>query len=184
MIIKRIAEPSVEILTASEVKIHTHISHSVEDSLISSWIKSGRIAIERFINRSLIEQTYTLWFDRWPIFPVDVPRQPLISLTGLSYYDSTGTEISYDIDNLIVDTISGRVSLAYGVILPSTTLRPINAIEIEYKAGYGTTASAVPESIKDALYIYCTWRNENRAGEVDVPKAFYDLLRPLRIVNV
>lgn len=188
MIIKRTVEPTVEILSAAEVKLHTHISHNVEDALIAQWIKSGRIAIEQYVNRSLVEQTYEVYFDGWPLFPVELPRPPLISVTSVLYYGDDGTEYTFDSNNYIIDNVScpGRIAQANNVILPTTSLRSINSVKITYKAGYVTALliANLPETFKDALYIYCTWRNENRSGENDIPRAFYDILRPVRLNNV
>jgi hypothetical protein len=113
----------------------------------------------------------------------------------LKYYDTANVEYDFDLNDLIIDTSSepGRISLGYSVQWPTVTLRPINSVKIRFTAGYGdaggTTTTpdfvieSVPSSVKDAIYVYCAWRNENRAGEVDLPKQFYDILRPDRIVQ-
>lgn len=188
MIIKRTSEPQAEPLSTTEVKLHTHISHSVEDTLIAQWIKSGRIAIEQYTNRSLVEQTYEVYFDGWPLLPVELPRPPLMSISAVNYYGEDGTEYTMTNDKFIIDNVScpGRLTTANDITLPTTLLRSINSVKITYKAGYVTalTIANLPEIFKDALYVYCTWRNENRAGETDIPRAFYDILRPVRLANV
>ena len=47
--------------------------------------------------------------------------------------------------------------------------------------GYGT-ADDVPQRVKDAIYLFCGYRYENRIAEDGtIPTAFYDLLRPQRL---
>jgi len=89
-----------------------------------------------------------------------------------------------DDGTFIIDTDSepGRLCLAYSETWPTVTLRPHKAVKIRYWAGYGPTADSVPDTVKDAIMLYCAYRNENRAGEItETPKQFYDLLTPERI---
>lgn len=174
--------PATEPVTASDVKLYARVSGSTEDALINTWIKAGRIAAEDFQNRAYIEQTWRVFFDAWPTSPFDVPRAPLIETVALTYYDTDETLHTFAEANYIIDTAEiGRISLQYGLTWPTTTLRPINGVSLAYKAGYSDSADDVPDDVKDAIYLYCAYRYENRAGEEDIPKAFYDILAPRRI---
>ncbi len=191
--LKLITGPAQEPVTVANVKTYTHIDHDVDDTLVAGWIKAGRIAAENYQWRAYYTQEWELSFDGWPDFPVMLPRPPLVTLESLKYYDTDDTEYSFDTNDLIVDIDStpGRIALAYNVTLPTTTLREINAVKFRYIAGYDesddltTTAegviSAIPDTVKDAIYLYCAWRNENRAGETETPKQFFDILRPDRV---
>jgi hypothetical protein len=89
-----------------------------------------------------------------------------------------------DDGTFIIDTDSepGRLCFAYSKRWPTTVLRPHNAFKIRYWAGCGPTASTVPQTVKDAIMLYCAYRNENRSGEItEAPRQFFDLLRPERI---
>jgi hypothetical protein len=113
-----------------------------------------------------------------------LPRPPLQYVASFKYYDYADAENSFALTNFIIDETAnpGRMRLAYGVAWPSVTLRSINAIKIRYIAGYGSEASDVPGNIRDAIMLYCAYRNENRSGEIEkVPKQFYDLLAPDRM---
>ena len=99
------------------------------------------------------------------------------------YYDTDNVEYTLDSSKYFVDADStpARISLNYGESWPSVTLRPIKGLVINYDAGYGT-ASDVPDRIKDAIYLYCAYRYENRIAEDGtVPPAFYNILQPDRI---
>lgn len=193
MNLKLITGPAVEPCTVDEVKLFTHIDYDVEDALIAKWIKAARVAAENFQWRAYYTQEWELSFDSWPESPFFIPRPPLVSVESLKYYGTDDTEYEFDLNDLIIDVNStpGRISLAYGIQWPSTVLREIDAIRVRFTAGYGdsedlTTTSegvleSIPDSVKDAIFVYCAWRNENRAGEVDLPKQFYDILAPDRV---
>jgi hypothetical protein len=203
MSIKLITAPQIEPVTVDEVKLHTHIDYDVEDSIISAWIESARVMAENFMRRSFIAQIWEMTLDSFPVTPLLLQRSPLMQLISIKYYDTDNTETTlyYDGYNPVTTTEEGgeepttnadfiidpdsepaRIELAYGKTWPAVVLRPANAVKVRYAAGYGLDAEDVPANIRDAIMLYCAYRNENRAGEVvEVPKQFYDLLRPGRI---
>jgi hypothetical protein len=202
--LKIITQPAIEPVTHDEVKLHAHISHDVEDDLIDSWIASARKSAEDFQRRAYIYQVLELSFDEFPCMPILLPHPPTIWVKSIRYYDylntettlyetfddpvttteepgtppSTNNEFLIDIDNE-----PGRICHAYGYQWPSVTLRDMNAVKIRYVAGFGASADDVPCLVKDAIMLFCTHKNENRASEDDtIPKQFFDLLRPDRVV--
>jgi len=187
---KLITPPAVEPVTVAEVKIYTHIDHDVDDSLIASWIKTARILAENYQRRSYYEQVWELSFDDFPCLPLLIPRPPLASIDFIHYYDHEDIMTIMDLTDFIVDTNHepGRLAHAYGQIWPTEILRPIDAVRIRYTCGFAihsttsTTTYApdladIPDNVKDAIYLYCAYRNENRSGEIEkIPRQFYDLL--------
>ena len=179
--------PAIEPITATEAKLHTRIDNALEDNLVNLWIKSGREMAEGFQNRCYIERTLELTLDKFPspLFSLALP--PLISVESIKYYDEDNAEHTVDPDNYFVDTKSepGRVSLKYGKEWPTTKLRALNGVVIQYKAGYGDSADDVPQSVKDALLVYVTYRYYNREAEGDSPPPqFHWLLWSDRMVPV
>jgi len=187
--LKLITPPEVEPVTVAEVKIYAHIDHDVDDSIITKWIKTARILAENYQRRAYYEQVWEMSFDGFPTLPLLIPRPPLASIDFIHYYDYEDTMTNMDLTDFIVDINHepGRLAHAYDVIWPTVTLKPIDSVRIRYTCGYQlmystTTTYAptnipIPENVEDAIYLYCTWRNENRAGEIEkVPQAFYDLL--------
>ena len=181
---RTVTAPAVEPLTATEVKTYTHISHAVEDDLIAQWIKAARITAEIIQHRALCTQTLELVLDCFPGNVFYIPRPPLQSIESIIYYDTADTAATFADTNYYVDAYGGpgRVSLNDGVLWPTTTLRPINGVIIQYKAGYGV-ANTVPENVKQAIYLFCAYCNENRSGEIpDMPGNIQALLRQDKIV--
>lgn len=178
--------PSVEPVTVDEVKLFARVAHSVEDSIINQWIKASRKMAEEYQHRTYLQQVYTLTFDEFPSRCFDIPQPPLVSIDSFKYYDTDNTEYDFDSGNYFVDLTSeiGRVALNDSVYWPTVDLRPINGVIIEFTAGYGTSADDVPESVKNAIYLYCTHMYENRDSESgSIPKQFFDILRPDRMAG-
>lgn len=201
--LKVITAPAIEPVSLDEAKMQAHISHDVEDDLIEHWIKAARQAAEDYQRRSYIAQVLEASFDGFPATPILLPHPPAIWVQSIKYYDTAnaettlyesfddplttteepGTEPDTNEDFLIdLDGEPGRICLAYGCSWPSVVLREMNAVKIRYTAGYGDEAADVPGPVRDAIMLYVSHMNENRASEEDaIPKQFFDLLRPDRV---
>src|SRR5882757_5754190 len=104
--------PPVEPLSRDEVKVHLRVDHATEDGLIDALIIAARRQAESETGRRLVTQTLSLGladFPRiWPwaispgaeparrfVFPgrfvagvIDLPVEPVQSVTSVIYYDS------------------------------------------------------------------------------------------------
>lgn len=81
-----------------------------------------------------------------------LPKGPLVSVTSIQYYDTTGTLQTLAASSYQVDTSSrwGRLVPAYGSFWPATQVVP-NAVQITYDAGFSADATSVPEMVKHAI---------------------------------
>ena len=149
--------PTLEPVTLDEIKDHIRISTTVsatEDTLLLSFIKVARNWCEKYQSRSYLDQTWDMLIDTWPVGDIiTVPLPPLQSVTYVYYYGTGGTANTMTASTYIVDTDGepGRVALAYGETWPSETLRPINGVKVRFVCGYGSTASVVPDGVKEAI---------------------------------
>ena len=113
-----------------------------------------------------------------------LPYAPLASITHVKYYDNTGTQqtwtaaTDYSVHKFINQ--KGFIEIMDGISLPTLDDRA-NAIEIKFKAGYGTSADDVPEAIKSAILLIIGFMYEKREDTVSrLPKASEYLLDPYR----
>jgi uncharacterized phiE125 gp8 family phage protein len=147
------------------VSIIKDASTSVENDLIEALITSARQYAEDFQRRAYITQTWELWLDDWPEGDyIQIPLPPLQSVSSVKYYDTDDTENTFSTDDYFVDTKSepGRVSLNYGEVWPTTTLRPANGVCVTFVAGYGDNRSDVPKKVKQAMLLLISGWYENR----------------------
>jgi len=184
--------PAEEPLALAQVKSYLRITDGDDDTLISALITAVRQQCEAWVGRALVTQTWSLWLDRFPASPcrnapgegyfqlpvhyfeevtrwLEIPRPPLQSISFLKTYDPANTAALFDASCYFVDTQStpGRISLNQGCSWP-TNLRAVNAVEIEFIAGY---AVDVPEALKQGmlLSIKHLFVNRSKLFETDEP---------------
>ncbi len=174
---KRTTGPATEPVTKTEAKAWSRIDIDDDDTLIDSLIIRAREHCEAITHKQFITATYTFVMDAFPSSwrsdvyratyrhegtDILLPRPPLVSVSSIAYLDENGISQTVAASDYVVSTYDepGRIALANGSLWPST-LDQINAVTIVYVAGYGA-ASAVPQSIKDAMLMLVAHGYEHR----------------------
>ena len=141
---KLITESIKEAVSLAELKLHCQLDSSDHDTILEIYRVAARRYFEERTCRAVHEKTLEWVLDKWPDGDyIVLPRAtPLIGITSIKYKDSAGTEETWAASNYIADTdpTPGRVALAYGCSWPSTTLYPVSAIRVRYRAGQATTS--------------------------------------------
>ncbi len=179
--------PAIEPVTTAEVKLFGRIDGTYEDTLISGFITAVRDATEQYLGRSLITQSLTLTMDQWLGDVVTLPRPPLIAITVVRTVDESGTATVYDSDNYYVRTIPepGQLVIKQGSTVPSNSDRDYGGFEIEYTAGYGASATDVPQIIRDAIKLWAVIVYENRVLDpTKMPPQVLPMLAPYRMPRI
>jgi uncharacterized phiE125 gp8 family phage protein len=184
----RIADAAAEPVTLDEAKAHLRVTDDAEDAYIAGLIKTAREAVESFTGRTLIAQSWVLQIDAWPrdaCWPwIDLPRPPLIAVTGVTVYDAAGAPTLWDPADYGVDknAAPARLYRAPGAAWPEPG-RPVAGIEIAFTAGYGDSGAAVPAALRQGLLLQLAHLFENRE-----PAAFSGaalaMLTPYRIFRL
>jgi len=171
MIPRLVTAPSIEPVTLNEAKEHLRVLHDDEDAYIESLIVAARQMVESgeswSLDRSLINTTWRVILDEWPCHGIELPRPPLSSVTSITYLDTTNTSQTLSSTLYTVDTHNepGRVVPSYASVWPEV-LPHINAIQIVYVAGYGSTAASVPQAIRQAILLCVSDLYEQRSNTV------------------
>lgn len=152
-----IVAPTVEPVSLAEAKAHLRVDvgFTSEDGLIGSLITTAREICEGRTWRAFIEQTRKLFLDAWPDNEIiEIPYPPLLSIESITYFDENGTSQTMAASDYQVDIYStpGRVTPAFDTTWPDLYDVP-HAVAIEFKAGYGDDADAVPAKIKQAILL-------------------------------
>lgn len=185
-----VTAPATEPLTVAQVADHLRLDQGNEDDYLESLISAARELVESETNRALITQTWEISWNSWPRFPIELPKSPLVSVTSVKYLDDTGTETTWSASNYRVKAFAGprplpgRVSLAYGITLP-TNQSVSDSIVIRYVAGYGA-ATSVPKAIKQAILLvigemYARREDGTQAKIESVPLGAHRLLTNFRV---
>ncbi len=108
--------------------------------------------VQHQLQRALIEQTWAVTLDRFPD-AIKLPMAaPLIAVEHVKYYDVDGVLRTLHPDDYLVDSVSEP---AYALPAPGKTWPPtadrINAVEVQYRCGYGADHTAVPPPIQSYI---------------------------------
>lgn len=200
--------PVVEPITVAFAKQHTRIDNDADDNLVAVYITAARTWAEMYLGRVLVAQQliWTLavdqipngypqlsmpltllvlpqWFNwqLWRNTPIELPRQPVISVDGVAYGQwgapdvvlAAGTD--YD-----ADVASARIW-----INPGSIVLPNDHLAITFTAGYSADASLVPMPMQIAIAMMTAFLYEQRgdAGG-EPPPAATMLLVPYRQITV
>lgn len=185
-----VTPPAVEPVTLSELKAQARIDTAAEDTLASGLIAAARQWIERYTGRAFIAQTWQMWIDNWEelseVDYIELLHPPLINVNSVKVFDNNDESEIWASENYFVDTARepGRLALRAGSVWPIPE-RLTNGLMIEYDAGYGETANAVPEAIKLAIKQLATCWYEHRGDEpTGIPQVVQALIHPFRIQNM
>lgn len=156
-------EPAAEPVTLADAKAHLRVDVEDDDAYIDALIAAARRRAEALCNRSFISTGWTMTLDAFPT-TIYLPRSPVISVDAIRYIDDAGDQQTLATSEYRTDLAmrQGRIVPAYGETWPTT--RPvINAVEVDFTAGWGTSGSNVPEEIRQAILILiATWFDPGR----------------------
>jgi uncharacterized phiE125 gp8 family phage protein len=187
-----VTDSTVEPVSVSEVKNHLRVTDNSEDALLAGLITSARKIVEQFTRRTLVNQTWRLYLDQFPYrSTIELPFPPLASVTHIKYYDQDGALQTLPTSEYQTDNRStpGLIVLTENGAWPLTEGDKVNAVEIEFIAGYGATAAAVPSPIRLAITHLVSHWFENRepfsSGQMyQVPSTFEMILMPYRFLRL
>lgn len=183
-----VAAPAIQPVTLSEAKLYLKVDGADDDSRISDLIKAATRKAEEFTRRAFITQTWEIAFDSAPSTRIVIPRPPLQSILSIKSYDEAGAESVFSLSNVWVDKRStpGRIMLKDGIEWP-TELRPIDAIVIQFTAGYGGSTGSVDAGIREGILrgvatLYAA-REDAIIGTVaaQLPEGARELLFPYKV---
>lgn len=162
------APPASEPFDLDFVKNYLKVDGSEDDALITRLIKGARSAAEVFLNMALLEQTiqeqiggFPGYWRRNPLRAITLKRGPAISVDSISYYDTDGNQQSFNGYSLR----QSQASLPVIAPLPDAdwpeTPQRIDAVTIEYRAGFADADSIHPD-ILDAILMMVADSYDNR----------------------
>jgi uncharacterized phiE125 gp8 family phage protein len=146
-----ITPPAALAVSLALAKANLRVDTSDDDTLIAAWINGISAHAEHYMQRSIINQTWRVTLDSFPD-AVKLCYPPISAVSFVKYYDADDVLQTLDPTDYIVDTASepGYVVPAPNKAWPNTYGK-INAVQVQYVAGYGTDDTATPNDIK--LYI-------------------------------
>jgi len=174
--LKMVKGPADLPVSAQDVKADLGIGadETIHDRKIETLIQAATAFVsgpDGVLGKALINQTWKLSvIDHDRYGHVYLPLTPVVSVTGISVYNSTETLQVLDVAtfDLFGDEDRAYIRPKAGVSWPGLYDRP-DAIMVTYVAGFGASPESIPENIKQAIRLLCCHWFENR--EASVPGA-------------
>jgi uncharacterized phiE125 gp8 family phage protein len=147
-----IVPPYAEPVHLSDMKNHLKVDSSMteDDALILAQTAAARDVIETATganvrrNRVMVATTFDLTLEYFPCSSyIEVPRIPLVSVTSITYVDTSGTTQTLSTSVYSVNTAEGRIHLAYGQSWPATRCGYEDRVTVRFIAGTMASFTAV-----------------------------------------
>lgn len=140
-------------VSLTEAKSHLKIDTNADDTYIESIIKAATQLCEEYTNRffidTVIEQYASNFAELQTLF-----KSKVSAVAHVKYYDSDNTlqTLSATVYDTQLNYEPSQIQLADGQSFPDITKRN-DAVLVRYTVGYGSSASDVPEIIKQAILL-------------------------------
>lgn len=167
-------------------------------------INSAVYRLEAYCDTKFIHETWYQYFDMWPqqqkndwwdgvrdlpiselwnqAKEIKLSLGPVVQVNAINTFADDGIAQLFDSSNYVVDTSGkqGRIALKIGATWPTTILRKINGIEIEFQVGLSDSAANTHSYVKQAILEYVAQMYEQRGDEkTPIPNSSINLLQPL-----
>jgi uncharacterized phiE125 gp8 family phage protein len=169
--------PAVEPVTLAEIKAHCRVTHNDDDTYLLGLVGACREYAETLTRRSFVSTTWRHTLDSWPssrtgnfgstLDAMSLPRSPVASVTSITYLDTAEVSrtLAATVYELSLSSEPSIIRLRYGQSWPSVLSHP-EAITVTFVAGYGASATAVPETLKAAIKLHVAYLYETREAGV------------------
>lgn len=145
MAIRVVTPPAYYPITLAELKDHLNVTHTDQDDLIEAYLAAAVSHAEVFTGRAFVNRTLELVLDAFQD-QIEIPKPPLVQVNSITYLDSNGdTQVLVEDTDFAVDTVSQPGWVVQIDDWPDTLDR-INAVTIQYVAGYGDDGNSPPTS--------------------------------------
>jgi len=157
--------PAVEPVSVPEMRAWLRVDDDAEDALVALLIRAARVAVEAAARRVLIESRWRVLLDAWPGGRiVSLPVSPLIAVDAVQVRDAAGAPQTLVASAYRIDASDpGRVLVDASAPAPGVTP---GGIAIEFRAGFGATAAAVPEPLRHAVRLLVARWFEHRGDDL------------------
>lgn len=159
--------PVGEPVSLDEAKAFLRVTIDAEDVLIASLITAVRQRVEAELGLALLTTAFRQTFDQPPDGAIALLRGPLISVESVAVCGVAGFAA---VDPAAYQPTFGDLQprIAPLNLVWPTPNAPVGGVRIDYTAGFGPSADAVPGSLKQAILALVAHGFDHR-GEADTP---------------
>lgn len=169
---------AVQPVSLEEAKQQVRVDCADEDGLIGAYVTAATEAASDRLQRALVPAQYRLTLDAFPAGAIELLLPPVTSVQSVTYVDDDGVTQTMAAQDYYLDAVSepARLLPAVGTSWPETLAR-VNAVQVEYTAGYAE--GTLPSPIKSWILLATGDLYEQRTRSAEkpvVPQNFADSL--------
>lgn len=160
-----VTAPTEFAITDAQMEAHARAAGQPAEQY-QPYVRAAQAWVETVTGRKLVTQTWKWFLDDFPMGDrLTLPFGQLQSITHITYTDTAGTQTTFSADYWEASTARdpGVLALSYEQSWPSTTLRVLDPIEIQFVCGW-TTAADVPADLQNAILLIAAHFYENRSA--------------------
>lgn len=186
-----VTAPAAMPVTSDELRTHlwTIYPEKTTDDYLDALISAATSYVETATWRKLISQKWRLYLDAWPSDGIRLPFGSVLSIDKVTWLDEDAaeTDLSATTDYIASLVGSEPIIIPRSDGWPSDALFDIDAIRVEFTAGYGAAATAIPPDLCQAIQMLASHWYENREAVIvgttvrKVPFAVDALIQPYRV---
>ncbi len=157
-------------ITLQEAKDYLKIIGADQDAEITQLISVATDIGEKITGRDFINKTYKAFLDCFPCdaSPIQIRRTKLQSITSIQYLkDNVLTAFNSSEYYFTESNSYSEINLIENSSYPTDADNRKQAVEILFAAGYGSSASDVPEALKRAMLAHIAFLFSNAGDCMD-----------------
>jgi uncharacterized phiE125 gp8 family phage protein len=152
-------------LELHDAKQHLRVDHSEDDAAIVDLIKAAHEYLQALTELTFTTTSYRSIMQSWPNdVAITLAHPPVSAVTSFAYYDEDDASQTFTSYLLKSDgNVRSRILLDQDTSWPNIYDRH-DAITIDYTAGIGADASALPATVRHAMRLLVAHWYDNREG--------------------
>ena len=167
------------VVTLEDAQAWSRADGPADEAALTIALEAAISAVETFLGRSLGAQTWRLVLDDFTA-EILLPRGPVTGIEAFTYLDTAGADQAVDPEIYTLDLVSDpqRIVINDDASWPEVD-DAINAVSIEFTAGY----AALPSAVRMVILTLTTQAFDDRTAPALTPDMMRSLApwRPLRI---
>lgn len=176
-----ISGPAVLAVSLSTFRDHSKTGAAVSDSLLTLYLQAAIKYGEQLTRRDFINRTYKTFRDFFPgneVFNInslansgnvgfEIRRSKLQSVNSVKYLkDNVLTTVATSVFYNTFENDYSKILTLNNQVWPTDADNRLQAIEIEFVAGFGVDDTFIPDCIKEAILLHATQMLQNK-GDCD-----------------
>lgn len=171
---------TTDLVTVQLAEQHLKLSAGFNSAVIENKLSAARKDVETRADRSILNQTWTMYLDEFPSNEILLPKGFIQSVTSVRYYaNGVLTTLVADTDYRVVSGDKGFIEPINSWPGPDSRK---NAVEIIYVAGYGTAPNEATKWAEEAILMrlemlyepLSSWTMDDFEAVIYQNKCYYD----------